>query len=163
MESVGPVELRSGQYVGTQIAKVGVSGRTRAAVPTGGDERQDHMVARLNRGDLGADLLDDPSPFMATYHRIRHRKITRHQVVVAVTETGCGKAHPHLMLARRVKVHLLHLELLVLPMKHSCPSFHETPFADLITLISIRASTPGSQVDRRPRCRCAVRHKSTLM
>lgn len=107
------------------------------------------MVARLNRGDLGADLLDDPCPFMATDHRIRHRKIARHQVVVAVTETGCGKAHPHLMLGRGVEVHLLHLELLVSPMKHRCPSFHQTPFADLIALVFNRIDA-GSQVNGRP-------------
>ena len=117
------------------------------------------MIARFDRRDLGADLFDDPGPFVAADHRIRHRKIACHQVVVAVAEAGRRQAHPHLVRARRVEIHLLHLELLVLPMEHGCPSLHETPFVDLITSILIRASTPAAQTvvsiagPRRP-CRC---------
>ena len=107
-----------------EVAQVGHALGAEPAVPAGRQERADDMVAWLEPGHAGADLLDHPGPLVAAHDRVPHRDVTGTQVVVRVAQAGRREPDEHLALLGRIEVHLDDLPVLAHVPEHRCPGLH---------------------------------------
>ena len=73
----GAVHLPSRHQDATDVAQVGVPGRARGTLATGRHEAEHHVVAGLELGHTGPDLLDDAGALVAADHRERARACRR--------------------------------------------------------------------------------------
>src|SRR6185437_2883726 len=87
-----------------------VPGRAVAADAAVGDERADHVVARLDLGDARPDFLDDPGALVPADDREPRRQVAVGQVQVGVAEPGGDVPDQHLPGARPVQVEFHDLE-----------------------------------------------------
>src|SRR6185437_13960089 len=139
-----------------EVAQVGHALGAEPAVPAGRQERADHVVARLEPGHPGADLLDHPRALVPADDRVPHRDVTGAQVVVRVTQPGGGEPDQHLALLGRIEVHLDDLPVLAHVPEHRCPGFHAlSPLVRRPAGIAaiIRPFGPGVYVVRPQDCR----------
>jgi hypothetical protein len=103
----------AGEQVGAQVAQVLLATRARRALPAGGDEGGDHVVALLQPGDARADLGDDAGALVAADDRVEgDRGAARDQVFVAVTEARGGQLNGDLALPGVTELDLLDRPLL---------------------------------------------------
>ena len=65
------------------------------------------MITRLDVGDVGADLLDDPCGFMAEHRRQRMRVKAFHEMQVGMTEPGDRGADQDLARPRLLQADIL--------------------------------------------------------
>ena len=89
------------------VAQVLVAGRAVAALAARRDVRGNHVVAGLDAGDAGADLLDDPGPLVSAHQREADvAPALAADVFVGVAEPRRLVADQHLVLLWRVEVEL---------------------------------------------------------
>ena len=89
-----------------------LAGRAVAAGAAVRDERADDVVAGLDAGHAGPDLLDDPRALVAEHHRQPGLEVAVRDVDVGVAQTRVGVADQHLALLRSVEFQLLDLDRL---------------------------------------------------
>src|SRR3984893_14394043 len=125
-------------------------GRAVAAVATMRPEREDHMIARLDRGHARPLLHHDAGGLVSEHHRQRQRPVAAHDVPVAHAYARGLNLHPHLVRLRRFLLKIENLQWLVNfgpnPGSHvvfypSCRTYppHDHP----ILLISPRHGSPN--------------------
>ena len=112
-----------------EVAQVGHAAGAEPAVPAGRQERADHVVARLEPADAGADLLDDPRPLVPAHDRVADRDVTGAQVVVGVAQPGRHEPDSTSPVLGRVEVQLDDLPVLAHVPEHRCPGLHATSCA----------------------------------
>src|SRR5262245_15126046 len=95
---------------GVALAQDRATARAVRAAPALGAEREDHVLAGLDVGDTGRDLLDDAGGFVATYHRKRQRPVAVDDVPVTVADPRGLDLHPRLagLWALLLDLHDLH-------------------------------------------------------
>ena len=81
------------------------------ALPAGGDEAEDDVVARLQPGDAGAHLLDHAGALVTPDDGQRDGHVTGDEVLVGVAHARRGELDEHLALLRWVELDGLHAPL----------------------------------------------------
>ena len=87
-------------------------------------ERADHVIARLDLGDAGADLLDDARPLVAADHRIARRQVAIGEVEVGVAQARGGVLDQYLAFLGAVEVEFHDLEWLARVEQYGGFGFH---------------------------------------
>ena len=94
-------------------AQDGAARRAVAAPAAMRPEREDHMIARLDRDHARPVLHHDAGGLMSQHHRQRHRPVAVHDVPVAHAYARRLNLHPHLVRLRRFLLKIENLQRLV--------------------------------------------------
>jgi hypothetical protein len=95
-----------------------------------GREEGDDVVARAQRGYIGADALDDPCPLVAEHGRRVARGVgAGGRVEVGVADTAGNEANQHLPRSRLGELDLLDSERLAELLQHRRAHPHRRPTA----------------------------------
>jgi hypothetical protein len=145
VEAVGvEAERAIGQAVVIQeraeVAHVGHTAGAEPAVAADGQERADDVVARLQPGHAGPDLLDDARALVAADDRVADGNVAGLQVLVGVAQADRHPAHQHLAGLGGVEVHLGDLEVIAQLAENRCLGLHAPSCPCLVIL---RASGPA--------------------
>ena len=109
---------------GALVAEVGPARRAEPAVPAGGQEAGDDVVAGRDGGDARAHGLDDAGALVPADDRVAPARVGVPQVLVGVAQAGVGHLDQHLA---RARVEHLELDDLVLGLRlaqHRCSGPH---------------------------------------
>src|SRR5215470_5356946 len=129
VQSVGvEAERAVGQAVVVQeraeVAHVGHAAGAEPALAADRQERADHVVARLQPGHAGPDLLDDARALVAADDGVTDGDVTGLQVLVGVAQAGRHPAHQHLAGLGGIEVHLGDLEVVAHLAENRCLGLH---------------------------------------
>src|ERR1700722_13327534 len=112
VEPVGAVEQPAVQDRRAEVAQVGLARGAPAAVPADREERTDDVVAGLEPGHAGADLLDHARALVAAHDREPRGQVAGADVLVGVAQAGSAEADEALADLRRVELELGDLPVL---------------------------------------------------
>ena len=104
----GAVHLAPRHQDTADVAQVRMAGGAGRALAARRHEAEHHVVARLQRGDARADLLDDTGALVAADHRQGHGHVARDEVLVGVAHAGRRELDEHLTVLGRVELDGLH-------------------------------------------------------
>src|SRR6202042_3034122 len=124
VEPGGAVGHQPLQGAFAQVAQALPPGGAVPAGPAAGDEAAHHVIARLDLGHPGADLLDDAGPLVPAHDREPGHQVPVDQVQVGVTQPGGDVPDQYLTLARAVQVELDDLERLVRGVQYGGSGLH---------------------------------------
>jgi hypothetical protein len=110
-EPARPVGERAlGRHARAQRAEIGAAPPALVALAAGGHEREDDMVARLERLHARTGLLHDTRGFVPEDERERLGQVALDDVQVAVADAAGRDADEHLAFLRRGEVDLENLD-----------------------------------------------------
>ena len=122
--AVGPVGLSSHHELGADVAQIRVTAGARGAFAAGRDESEDHVVARAQALDPGADLLHHAGALVTSDDRVHAPEVAGPHVLVAVAHPRCGDSDQDLVRLRRVEPNRLDLPVLTDAPEDRCFRFH---------------------------------------
>jgi len=123
-------------------------------LPHNRQERADHVVAGLQPGHPGPDLLDDARALMAADDRVTDGNVAGLQMLVRVAQAGRHPAHQHLAGLGGIKVHLGDLKVIAQLAENRCLGLHA--LSHLSALVILRACGPAVIVGQPQECRCVI-------
>jgi hypothetical protein len=109
---------------GPEVAQVRHAPGAEPAVAADRQERADHVVARLEPGHPGPDLLDDARALVAADDRVPDRNVPGLQMLIGVAQAGRHPAHQHFAGLGRVKVEFGDLPVPTQIAKDRCLGLH---------------------------------------
>jgi hypothetical protein len=108
MDAVIAVEGDAAEHAGAEVAEVLVACDAGYALATGGQEGEDDVIADLDLGHPGTDLLDHAGALVAAQERRPFQgDVAGVDVVVRVADPGRGEPHQHLAAVGLVELDLL--------------------------------------------------------
>ena len=122
--TVGPVGLSPHHELGADVAQIRVTAGARRALAAGRDESEDHVIARAQVLDPGADLLHHAGALVASDDRVHAPEVAGPHVLVTVAHARRGDSDQHLVRLGRVELDRLDLPVLTDAPEDRCFRFH---------------------------------------